>query len=66
MFKLTDKQIEGLANIFSDFGVVMVGSVVLPIIISDSPQKLLMIIGGVLTCAFWTICIILLKYSKPC
>ncbi len=65
MIKLNDEQLSKLADIFADFGIVMMGSTIIPTILGQGFNSL-SVIGLLLTGVFWIWSLRLLKYEKPC
>ena len=65
MIKLNDEQLQKLADIFADFGIVMIGSAIIPTVLGKGFTSST-IIGMAITGVFWLSSLILLKTKKSC
>lgn len=61
--KLSSDQVQKLSDIVADTGIVSLGSVILPVILSQL-KPIYLIIGMPLTLLFWTTSIVLLRYKN--
>lgn len=65
MIKLNDEQLRKLADIFADFGIVIIGSALIPTILGQGFTSL-SLIGISLTIIFWLSSLRLLKHTNQC